>query len=141
MAGRRFRRERKLYQLNFEGTDLDGLEVIMKGVSLERFIAFSRVAAELESADGRTIENIEAQFQFLAEALVSWNLDDEDGDPVPATYEGLKEQDISDVNAIMVGYMQAISSVPKALNSDSPSGGISEEQSLGLASLSSVRAS
>ena len=90
MAGNRFKRERNLYQLNFEGTDLDGFEVVMKGVSLERFIDITKIASALETPEGRTPENIEAQFTVLSDLLVSWNLDDDDDQPVPATYDGLK---------------------------------------------------
>lgn len=138
MSGKRFKREPKLYQLNFEGTDLDGFEVIMKGVSLERFLEITKLASALATPEGRTPENIEGQFQVLAELLVSWNLDDEHDEPVPANYDGLKTQDFADVQQIMGGYMQAIASVPKASNSDSPSGERSQEESLRLASLSAV---
>lgn len=141
MAGNRFKRERNLYQLNFEGTDLDGFEVVMKGVSLERFIDITKIASALETPEGRTPENIEAQFTVLSDLLVSWNLDDDDDQPVPATYDGLKQQDFSDVQRIMLGYMTAISSVPKASSDDSPSGATSEEASLGLGRLSAVQAS
>lgn len=136
MPPKRFRRERKLYQINFEDPDLDGFECVMSGVSLDRFIGITALAAELETPEGRTKENIEAQFTTLAASLVSWNLDDEDGHPVACGYEGLRLQDFDFVMAIMSGWMQALSSVPKASESDSPSGATSQEQSLGLAGLS-----
>jgi hypothetical protein len=138
---KRFKREPRLYEINFEDGDLDGFEIIMRGVSLEGFIEIAQLSAALETPEGRTPENIEAQFTILAELLVEWNLDDAEDNPVPATYDGLKTQDFSDVMKIMGGYMQAIASVPKASENDSNSGGISQEQSLGLASLSSVPAS
>lgn len=141
MAANRFKREQKHYQLNFEGTDLDGAEIVMKGVSLGRFLEVSRLASLLATPEGRTPENVEAQFQVLAGLLVSWNWDDEDDQPIPATYDGLKTLDFADVQQIMQGYMQAIASVPKASSSDSTSGGRSQEESLGLASLSAVQAS
>ena len=141
MAGKRFRRERKLYQLNFEDPELDGFECVMSGVSLERFVDITALAAELETPEGRTKENIEAQFTTLAGSMVSWNLDDDDGKPISCDYEGLRVQDFDFVMKIMLGWMQALASVPKDSNSDSPSGEISPEQSLGLASVSRSRAS
>ena len=141
MAGKRFRRERKLYQLNFEDPELDGFECVMSGVSLERFVDITALAAELETPEGRTKENIEAQFTTLAGSMVSWNLDDDDGKPISCDYEGLRVQDFDFVMKIMLGWMQALASVPKASENGSPSGGISREQSLGLASVSRSQAS
>jgi hypothetical protein len=136
VSRKRFRREKKLYALNFESDELDGFECLMGGVSLERFIEITQLSAALETPEGRTPENIERQFTVIGELLVSWNLDDEDGTEVPCDYEGLKKQDFGFVMAIMGGYMQAIASVPKASNSESPSGETSEELSLGLGSAS-----
>ena len=141
MAGKRFRRERKLYQLNFEDPELDGFECVMSGVSLDRFIDITALAASLETPEGRTKDNIEAQFTTLAASMVSWNLDDDDGKPIPCDYEGLRTQDFDFVMKIMLGWMQALSSVPKASETGSPSGGTSQEQSLGLAALSRSQAS
>jgi hypothetical protein len=140
-AKKRFKREPKLFEITFEEGDLDGFEITMRGVSLERFIEIARLSAALETPAGRTPENIERQFTVLAELLVEWNLDDEKDNPVPATYDGLKQMDFADVMKIMGGYMQAIASVPKASKDDSSSGETLEEASLGLARLSSVPAS
>ena len=141
MAGKRFRRERKLYQLSFEDPELDGFECVMSGVSLDAFIDISALAAELETPAGRTKENIEAQFTTLAASLVEWNLDDDEGQPVSCDYDGLKAQDFDFVMKIMLGWMQALSSVPESLGKDSSSGGTSQEQSLGLAAVSRSQAS
>ena len=141
MAGKRFRRERKLYQLTFDDPELDGFECIMSGVSLDRFIEISALAAELETPAGRTRENIEAQFTTLAASLVEWNLDDEDGNAIPCDYDGLAAQDFDFVMKIMLGWMQALSSVPESLGKDSGSGATSPERSLGLASASKSRVS
>ena len=102
---------------------------------------FTPLAAELETPEGRTKENIEAQFTTLAGSMVSWNLDDDDGKPISCDYEGLRVQDFDFVMKIMLGWMQAISSVPESLGKDSNSGGTSPEASLGLASVSRSQAS
>ena len=140
-GSKRFRRERTLYQLHFEEPELDGFECVMSGVSLDAFIGVSALAAKLETPEGRTQENIEAQFTTLAGSMVSWNLDNDDGQPVPCDYEGLRVQDFDFVMKIKQGWMQALSSVPKASENDSPSGEISPERSLGLAAVSTSRAS
>lgn len=141
MSGKRFRRERKLYQLTFEAEELDGFECIMAGVSLDKFVEITALAAVLETEEGRTRKNIEAQFTTLAACLESWNLDDDDGKPIPCDYEGLRIQDFDFVMAIMLGWMGAIASVPKASSETSPSGVISAVPPPGLGSASKSRAS
>ena len=136
MSRKRFRREKKLYALNFEGIEgFDDLEVTMAGVSLDKFLSMSRLLSDLSTPEGQTMENIEKQFEFIGELIASWNLDDEDGKPVPADYEGLKSQDFEFAQVIAQGYMQALSSVPKASNSNSNSGPSSEELSIPMEEL------
>lgn len=128
MSRKRFRREKKLYALNFEELDdFGGLEVTMSGVSLERFLSISRLQSQLSTPNGQTTENIEKQFEFIGSLIESWNLEDEDGKPVPPTYESLKQQDFEFAQVIAQGYFQALASVPKASNSNSNSGPLSEE--------------
>jgi hypothetical protein len=136
-----FKLQSKLYQITFEDGDLDGLECTLKGVSLERFLELVTAADELTTPEGRTPENIEAQFSTLGELLTAWNLQDDDDEPVPPSYEALKKFDLSYVQQIMRAYMQAFSTVPKASDDDSPSGETSPERSLGLARQSRSRAS
>jgi hypothetical protein len=123
-----YKREQKKYLLSFEDEDMEGFECLMAGVSLEKFIEITQLSAALETPEGRTPENIEKQFTVIGELIVRWNLEDEDGEPVAADFGGLKKQDFGFVMQIMSGYMQAIASVPKASNSDSSSGGKSEEE-------------
>jgi len=141
MSGKRFRREQKLYALDFDAPELDGFECVMAGVSLDKFVEITALAAVLNTEEGRTKDNIEKQFTVLATALHSWNLDDEAGNPIPCDYEGLRIQDFDFVMAIMLGWMQAIASVPKSSNTTSSSGGTSEVPPPGLASVSRSRAS
>jgi hypothetical protein len=136
----KFRRERKLFEITFEDPDLEGFEVTMKGVSLGKFVEITALASALEAPGGRTTENIEKQFTLLADHLVDWNYSDDDGDQ-PASYDGLKQMDFADVMKLMYGWMSALATVPKASNDDSPSGGTSEEVSLGLANSSLAQAS
>jgi hypothetical protein len=139
---RRFKREKKLYQLQFEADELDGFECIASGTTLRRFIEITALSEELKTPEGRTKENVEKQFSLFAEYLVSWNLDDDDDVPIPCTFEGLQTQEFDLVMAIMAAWMQAIATVPDDLGKDSGSGETYPEESrLQLASLSESRAS
>jgi hypothetical protein len=64
------------------------------------------------------MEEISAQ---LGNALVSWNLEDEDG-PVPATLEAIEEQDFSLIMSVVNSWLSAITGVSDDLGKDSPSG-------------------
>jgi hypothetical protein len=140
----RFKREKKLYRLKFDPEDypdLEGFECDATGTTLERFIEITVLATVLETPEGRTPENVEKQYRLFARYLKAWNLDDDDDQPVPCTYEGLKSQELDFVLTIMKAWMAAIASVPGDLGKDSPSGGTSPEASLHLASVSGSLAS
>src|SRR5271170_3737320 len=93
--GKRFKKEPRRYALTFEDGDLDGFECTMGAVSLAQFTDMTRLADELSTPAGRTPANIEAQFTFMARLLVSWNLDDDEDEPVPADYAGLQTLEFS----------------------------------------------
>jgi hypothetical protein len=137
----RFKREKKLYKLKFEDGDLDGFECYAAGTTLERFIEITQLSGLLETPEGRTAENIEKQYTLFAQYLQSWNLDGDDDQPVPCTYEGLKSQDLEFVLTIMRADLAAVAAVPGDLGKDSPSGETSPEASLRLASASQSLAS
>lgn len=134
MSRGRFKREKKLVALSFdEDTGLEGFECIMRSVSLEKLLNISRLTTAIESATGRTPENVDQLFSTLGGLLEEWNLDDADDQPVPCTYASLKQQDLEFAQAILAGYMQALASVPKVHSSVSADGGqLPEESTLGL---------
>jgi hypothetical protein len=141
MTGQRFKREKKLYHLQFEAEDLAGFECYATGTTLEQFVEVTALSEELQTPEGRTKDNIEKQFTVFARFLKSWNLDDENDQPVPCTYEGLASQEFDFVMAIMMAWTAAIASVPAPLAEGSASGETSPEASLHLASQSESLAS
>ena len=97
----------------------EGLIVRMKSVS------FGKVRRLLALIDGDTSDQTvmdEISSQFVAN-LVSWNLEDEDGEPVPTTAEGVDDQDFSFVMAVVNTWMDVITGPGPDLGKDSNSGG------------------
>lgn len=141
MAGQRFKREKKLYHLQFEAEELAGFECYATGTTLERFVEITALAEELKTPEGRTRDNIEKQFRTFAKYLEKWNLDDDDDQPVPCTYDGLASQEFDFVMAIMMAWMAAVATVHAPLAGPSPSGETSPEASLHLANQSESLAS
>lgn len=125
--GMGFKRKRKLYKLTFADPDMDGLQVTMHAIPVG-------VVLELQAASEKTDGNARL-FEIMSEALVEWNLENEDGTPVPATKEGVMTQDMDFVMAIITSWTEAISGVSAPLASGSTSGETFPEASLPMAVL------
>ena len=121
-----FRKKKTLYKLVFEDPDLDGLEVVGKGVSVDQLLELQR----LQQTADTNAEDAEKVMRKLANAIDSWNLEDDDGAPVPCTFDGLKTQEMSFVLAIFSAWRQAVASVPNPSPNGSNDGGTSLEQSI-----------
>lgn len=106
-----------IYTLTFEGTDYDGLIVRMKGLSVGRIRRLMRATGEGETEDQAVGEILE----LLAEGLVSWNLEDENG-PVPPTAAGLEDQDFAFILTLSNDWLDQVTGVDEKLGKDSGSG-------------------
>lgn len=116
--------KRKTYKLKWpEGHDLHGLEVTTKGLSVEATFELASLAAGLGS-DAATEEKVKTAnllFAGFAARLVSWNLEDDDT-PVPATLEGVQDQDMGFMISLITTWMDAVSSVDSPLPGGSANG-------------------
>ncbi len=134
-------RQKKIYKLTWDEStgDMAGLEVRMTGVSIEEMLA----GMVLSEKTDRTAEDVEKVFADFANALVSWNVEDEVIDasgvsrqPVPATFEGVRSCDFDFIVAIQRRWGEAIAGVPDPLPGPSGSGPLSLEGSLPMEPLS-----
>jgi hypothetical protein len=123
-----------VYNLVFD--DLDGLEVKAHGTSIgqvKKFLTFGE-----DASTGQTME----LFDAFAKALISWNLEDDDGVPVPATAKGIDGfPDSRLMSTIVNTWMDAVSGVDDELGKDSSSGKPSLEESIPMEPLSPSLAS
>lgn len=137
MAG--FRPARTLYKLDFSRTELAGLEVTTRAVSVDGLTAIIDLAATMDAGDDAGVEDVAKVgelFGRFAAVLVSWNIEDDDGQPVPATREGLGTLYFPFVMTVIMAWITEMSQAPPPLPGSSGSGGSSAEASLGLASSS-----
>ncbi|MFI8301571.1 hypothetical protein ACIGCZ_37315 [Streptomyces nigra] len=120
-----YRPKRRVYALDFTGTDWEGLEVSMRGMT---------VGEELDLAGN----DISAALivEELTKRLISWNVEDEEGRPVPTTMDGVRTQDGAMILAILDALRQANSGVPAPLPETSPSGETSPAPPIPMAPLS-----
>jgi hypothetical protein len=84
----------------------------------------------------QTLEDNEFILGLFANHLVSWDLEDLAGQPVPTTREGIGAQERRLISQLITAWQVALVRVPNPLKTESSGGEISEEQSLGLDSAS-----
>lgn len=137
MAG--YRRKRKQLRLSFTGQpDLEGLEVVVRSLPLGEYLELTGRGDTPRDGDG-----VRELFQSFATNLVSWNLQEEDGTPVPATREAVYAEDNDLMLTVASQWMDAMAGLVKGdpLRESSPSGGPSLEASIPMAELSQSLAS
>lgn len=100
-----------------KGAELHGLVVQVRSLSIEGLLGFARLAARFtdDVAPGELGEVAGQLFDGFASRLVSWNLEDDDGAPVPATREGVGGQDVEFILAIVMAWMEAVAAVDTPL--------------------------
>lgn len=116
-----FKVKRKVFRLVFKDTDLEGLEVMARSLTTGQLI-------ELQEAQKGGMHA--AVTTMFAAALVSWNLEDEDGSPVPATLEGVRSMEIDFNNAVIGAWTDAVVGVKAPLSPTSSDGQPSVEASI-----------
>jgi hypothetical protein len=104
-----------------------------------RLMSFGEWEAVTEAAEA---DEHSATEEF-AKRLVSWNLTDDDEQPIPATPEGLRQVDVRLVIALKTAWVQSLTGVHDAdpLPQSSTSGGPSLVESVPMEALSPSLAS
>ncbi len=138
---------RKVYFIKFdEDHPLHGLELRVKSIPMHRFVELSALADAAK--DGTSVsgedanEQIDTLYAFFLDALVSWNVEDDDDNPVAMTVEALKEHlDFEFVVQVILAWMTEIASVAAPFGAGSNSGATSPAPPLPMETLSPSRAS
>ena len=123
MAG--YKPKRTVYKLDFSATEYAGLEVAVRAGSIGDILGLQ----ELASAGEMTAEEARQLFAGFAALLVSWNVEDDDDKPVPATYEGVASQEPDFVKVIVTAFFANVAGAPPPLPGASDSGTTSAEVS------------
>lgn len=125
MAG--YRPKRKIYDLDFSDhpdPDMHGLRVKLRAVDTGQALGLD--AAMEEGGDG----GIMATLKILAAQLIEWNVEDDQGQPVPVGLDAVLAQELDFNMTIVNAWREAIAGVSAPLDSDSPDGGLSLEASI-----------
>lgn len=103
-----------------EFEDEPGLVVRMKAIKLGKVRKLVRLVDSENSNDLETLDEI---FTLVEEGLVSWNLETEDGTPIPADMSGIEDQELPMLLKILNVWLEQMTGVDKELGKDSGSGG------------------
>ena len=109
-----FRIPDKIAVITFEGTDYDGAEIRAKlNVNFKYFSEIQAAISE-DSTNGLRVAEL-----FGDHALIDWNLEDDDGNPVPANAEGMTMIPVELVNLMVGHWAEAVSDIPDPLEKTS----------------------
>ena len=127
-----YRPTRTTYVLDF-GDRYDGLEVKVRAGTLGNMLRIQTLSAKGEEMGEAETEEMFVRFASL---LAGWNIEDDDGTPVPATLDGLKGLEPGLAMEIMRAAGAAIGGVAAPLENGSADGGPSAVESLPTVPLS-----
>lgn len=114
-----YKPKRKQFKLEFDDAvkeDMEGCEVLAKRVSMAKMLEFQRLGA-LPGYEG-----FDEMIAIFATAIVAWNLEDDDDEPLPVTLENLMEQEGPFVTALMNSWQTTQAGVSAPLDGASSSG-------------------
>lgn len=128
------------YKLAFEDPSLAGLEVTVAGLSVGDFLALTEMAALADPSDpasaAKAASSAGDMLSTFGAALVGWNVDGANGQPLPATYDGVKQLEFGFVFRLVTAWISAMADVSPNLPGGLNSPVTSPEESLALASSS-----
>lgn len=128
--------QRTQYKLDFSQTEYAGLEVVTRSASMGTLLAILELADEAEQATGgrEALAKLDQLFGLFEGILVSWNVETEDGEPVPATKAGLLGQDSGFCLAVILMWGREMTQAPPTSPTASGSGATSAPPGLAEAS-------
>lgn len=106
--------------LQFEDPDYEGLEVKARSVSLGVLLDLDEETDAMRAGNG--IAQTRQLVNLFADKLISWNLEDEDDKPVPATADGILSLELDHAYPIILAWVDAMVSVSASTGKGSSSG-------------------
>lgn len=135
-----YRRNKKRYRLVFDDPEMAGFEVVMGSLSIDEFTKLTSSFAGVTEANPEAgAGGIEGLLKTFAGKIVSWNLEDDDGKPVPASLAGVKTQDMDFIMPVITAWMDAIAGVDPTSRPGANGTGTFPEVSLPMEPLSASR--
>jgi hypothetical protein len=99
--------------------DEEGLIVRFKAIKIGKLRKLARL---IEMDDDHMLEQMDELFTLMGEGLVSWNLEDEDGNAVEASLEGIEDQDFPFILKLLKLWLGEMTGPDEELGKDSVAG-------------------
>lgn len=129
----------KVFLLDFEDTEYDGLTVRMIGQTVGELLDSIAVSddtdyealksaasagdmAAVRAGLGALHDRTVGMYETFCNHLISWNVETQDGRPVPTTLDGVKSQDTMFIRDIMAAWRKGTTSVSQNLGTPSNDG-------------------
>jgi hypothetical protein len=108
-----YRRKQRTYHLTFDRGPLQGFEMRTRVPGLEQVEAITGMV-NIDLSSGRPTNEDVAKVRTFCEAMAfcitEWNLEGEDGEPVPCTRMNLLSQDIEFLLPLAMGWLDVLNS-------------------------------
>ncbi len=113
----RFRLPKRTALIQFEDGEYAGAEVRCSlDVPMRTLLTFKRMA-------GGEVDQVERGYElFGKQMLIDWNLEDDEGQPIPCSTDHFMEQPLAFLNAVTAQWIEAVTGVPKDSNETSANG-------------------
>lgn len=132
-----FKAKATILKLKFVDDEYEGLEIRAKSPSMGAFLEIAELAdVDVTSADADDVAAVLKLFEHFVNSVKDWNLEDDDGEPVPTTVDGLKTLDINFVMDVIGAWMDGVKGMSPGLPPPSESGPPSQEASIPMEALS-----
>lgn len=126
-----FKAKATILKLKFVDEEYEGLEIRAKSPSMGTFLEIAELAdVDVTSADAEDVAAVLKLFEHFIDSVKDWNLEDDDGVPVPKTVDGLKSLDIDFVMDLVGAWMDGLKGLSPGLPQPSGSGQPSLEASI-----------
>lgn len=119
----------KTYRLQWaEDHDLHGLDVSVRNMRMGELMALGATFDEAKEKQGSGFTAIDGLVTQFSGVLMQWNHEDDDGNTLPTTPDGIKQLEMDVFMGIVEAFMEAATGVSEDLGKDSPNGGLSQVQ-------------
>jgi len=121
---------RTVYNLHFEDAAYAEIQIKVTACTVNQF---NDIMGGANATGDEAVNGTNKLLDLFAEHIVSWNLEENDGSPMPITAQSLGDLEQPLVIRLIAAWQAAMVTVPNPSRPGSFSGGNSEELSLGLA--------
>lgn len=121
-----YRRKGTVFKLIFEDPEMEGLIVKARNPSMGdmfEVMNFRNLSGiNRKNISSEDMIRIREMFEFFGKFIVEWNLEDEQGNPVPCDVQGLLSQDLAFVFPIITTWLGALQGIDNPLKEKSNGG-------------------